>query len=72
MVRIVMVESSAEARSRAFRINPLEPERTSVLPVYPWSAAGFIPMFEQSDMCAGTALDAFAIENSVVMAGRSL
>src|SRR5690606_2360654 len=32
---------------------------------------GFIPAFEQSDMRAGSALDAFAIENSVVNGGVS-
>jgi hypothetical protein len=50
-------------------IIPFEPEQTSVLPVHPWSAVGFIPMFEQSDMRAGSVLDAFAIENSVVNGG---
>jgi hypothetical protein len=69
VVRVVMVDSSAGARDRTSRIFPFEPERTSLLPVHPWSAAGFIPMFEQSDTCAGTALDAFAIENSVVNGG---
>jgi hypothetical protein len=50
-------------------IIPFEPEQTSVLPVHPWSAVGFIPMFEQSVMRAGSVLDAFAIENSVVNGG---
>ena len=63
-----MVVSSAEALTRL----PASPNSnrtnfhaasTSVV------SAGFIPMFEQSEMCAGTALDAFAIENSVVNGG---
>jgi len=69
VVRVVMVFSSGEARNRpsCFSFS----NRKSVLPVNRLSAAGSIPGFEQSDMCAGSALDTFAIENSVVIGGVS-
>jgi hypothetical protein len=64
-----MAAISAEARNRASRIIPIRTgtkfraASTSVV------SDEFIPGFEQSDMHAGSALDAFAIENSVVNGG---
>jgi len=64
-----MVDTSAEARGHASRIIPirtgtnLRAASTSVV------SGGFIPRLEQSELRAGSALDAFAIENSVVNGG---
>ncbi|WP_210336995.1 hypothetical protein [Aquamicrobium zhengzhouense] len=68
-MRVVMVDTSAGARKRASCIIPVRTgtnfraASTSVV------SGAFIPRFEQSDMRAGSALDAFAIENSVVNGG---
>ncbi|HEV2503687.1 MAG TPA: hypothetical protein VGV39_11455 [Mesorhizobium sp.] len=64
-----MVDLSAEARQGASCILPIQTGMEFRAAGTSTVSGGFIPAFVQGGMHAGSALDAFAIENSVVNGG---